>query len=201
MNPEIKSIFDKFFFSNAWHGSESVSGNGSSMASTEAIRKRIPEIMHEFNLNSMFDIPCGDYHWIQSLDIKNYIGADIVSSLIHDLRTLYPNKDFRWLDITSDPLPCADIILCRDCLVHLPFSEIAMAIKNIIESGSKYLLTTTFPMLNYNDDPHDMGRWRPLNLEKEPFNFPKPIELVSENTTSNKYLGLWLISDLGKIYE
>ena len=31
-------------------------------------------------------------------------------------------------DITRDPLPRADAILCRDCLVHLSFANIAAAV-------------------------------------------------------------------------
>lgn len=46
------------------------------------------------------------------------------------------------------------------------------------------------------------GDWRPLNLERPPFNFPPPAELLAEGCTEaegrflDKSLGLWAIKDL-----
>jgi hypothetical protein len=46
------------------------------------------------------------------------------------------------------------------------------------------------------------GDWRPLNLERPPFNFPPPAELLAEGCTEaegrflDKCLGLWAIKDL-----
>ncbi|MBL0029993.1 MAG: hypothetical protein IPO95_13365 [Rhodanobacteraceae bacterium] len=44
--------------------------------------------------------------------------------------------------------------------------------------------------------------FRPLNLQKPPFNLPKPFEIISEACTENgggfadKSLGLWRIADI-----
>lgn len=60
-----------------------------------------------------------------------------------------------------------------------------------IQSGSKYLLTTLFP----DHDPWNIdkpGQWRQINLLKEPYNFPQPLELFNE-----KY---WGTVDLSKPY-
>jgi len=41
-------------------------------------------------------------------------------------------------DITSDPLPRADVILCRDCLVHFSLADAQAAIGNFARSGSAH---------------------------------------------------------------
>jgi len=46
-------------------------------------------------------------------------------------------------------------------------------LRNIRRSGSAYLLVTTFPDRKENVDIIT-GNWRPLNMEKPPFNFPRP---------------------------
>lgn len=71
-------------------------------------------------------------------------------------------------DITVNPLPTADLILCRDCLVHLSFAHIDAALANFRASGARWLLTTTFPMIEENVDCED-GDWRALNLTLPPF--------------------------------
>ena len=81
---------------------------------------------------------------------------------------------FEVIDLTKDHLPSTDLLFVRDCLVHLSFENIHNAIKNIKESGSKYLLTTTFPDCKSNYDIKT-GSWRKINLLKAPFHFPKPI--------------------------
>jgi hypothetical protein len=46
-------------------------------------------------------------------------------------------------DLTRDPLPKVDLVLCRDCLVHLSFDDIYESLDNLRRSGSMLLLTTT----------------------------------------------------------
>jgi hypothetical protein len=104
------------------------------------------------------------------------------------------------LDLVQSALPEADLVLCRDCLVHLCFADVFAALRNMKRSGSAYLLTTTFPQKAQNKDIPD-GRWRPLNLEKPPFNLSPPLILFNErNYLGTRYydksLGLWRIADL-----
>ncbi len=132
-----------------------------------------------------------------------YIGIDIVKELINQNKIRYgaPGRDFITKDLTTDVLPQADIILCRDCFVHLSFKDTYNIIQNFKKSGSKYLLTTTFTDRQYNTD---LGKsfWRTINLELPPFNFPKPISIINENCTefysnyTDKSLGLWLLKDI-----
>ncbi len=105
------------------------------------------------------------------------------------------------LDLQSSPLPAADLMLCRDCLVHLSFADIARAIANVRTARVAYLLATTFPSQATNEDILT-GDWRPLNLEVAPFHWPSPQEyLIEECTEANglfadKSLGLWRVDAL-----
>lgn len=196
-------VFSKKFVDNSWGGIESVSGHGSDYASTDFLRIIIPKIIEEYAINSLLDAPCGDFYWMNltNLNIHKYIGIDIVPDLISQNQEKYGINDrqFLSLDITSDNLPKVDLILCRDCLVHLSYKQIREVIKNFKKSDSTYLLTTTYPDLLQVNKNIVTGDWRPIDLQKHPFNFPKPIKIVNENCTTDlkeKSLGLWKISDL-----
>jgi hypothetical protein len=152
----------------------------------------------------MLDAPCGDFYWMKQVDLSDldYIGADIVMDLIRQNRRYQAsNVRFRKLNLIDDRLPKVDLIFCRDCLVHLCFKDLFMALHNICRSGSTYLLTTTFKNPVHNDDI-ETGQWRPINLEIPPFSFPAPLRLINEGCTeadgifADKSLGLWQIQDI-----
>lgn len=201
-----EAIFAAFYRMNVWFDSESRSGPGSTIAITRVIREELPRMVRQLGICRMLDIPCGDFHWMREveLEIDSYIGADIVSGLIRDNERRYANDTRRFLklDVTCDELPQVDLVLCRDCLVHLPERRVLQAIENIKRSGSTYLLTTTFPLLGRNEDIAIPGQWRMLNLQIAPYHFPVPLELIDEKNTWKpqlypaKSLGLWRIADL-----
>ena len=105
------------------------------------------------------------------------------------------------MDITADPLPQVDLVLCRDCLVHLSYLNIQRALLNIKRSRAKWLLMTHFVELGTNSDISD-GDWRPLNFLQSPFFLPTPQAIVIENCQegdgafADKALALWCLSDL-----
>lgn len=181
------------------------SGTGSTPAQTETIKHDIPVLLKELEVETLLDIPCGDFAWLREVDlgVERYIGADIEDELVSLLQRLYQDdtRRFMTIDITRDRLPEADLIFCRDCLVHLSFHDIFLALDNIVSSKSRYLLTTTFTAGRENKDIAT-GGWRALNLREAPFGFPPPIRVLNENCTedggdfSDKSLGLWRVQDL-----
>lgn len=201
----IKFQFSNIYNNNLWGSQESVSGRGSILEETEEIRKKIPTILDEYDINSLLDVPCGDFNWMKHVDLKNinYIGGDIVPDIIKKNKVKYeaPNKIFRIIDITTDELPRADLVLCRDCFVHLSYKDIFSALQNIKKSGSKYLLTTSFINRMRNKNIFT-GGWRPINLRIEPFKFPKPKKIIDEKSKEaegkfrDKHLGLWEINEI-----
>lgn len=197
--------FDSIYQSNGWNGGESVSGQGSDLSQTAVIRREIPVLLKEIHAGSLLDAPCGDFFWMKEteLGIGEYIGVDIVPELIASNNEQYGGSGRRFIvaDIANDDLPAVDVILCRDCLVHLSFQHATAAIANLKRSGSTYLLSTTFPAVASNADIKT-GEWRPLNLQFAPFRFPEPVKLINEECTevggkyADKSLGLWRLDTI-----
>lgn len=200
----IEDIFGDIYKKNIWNNSETYSGDSSTFEQTKVLRKELELLFKEYNITSILDIPCGDFNWMKSLDLKaiTYIGGDIVEDLV-----LKNSKDFstygvfKKLDICSDLLPKVDLVFCRDCLVHLSHKKVIKAINNIKKSGATYILVTTFPKTKKNKNIIT-GAWRALNMEKIPFDFPKPLVVINEkfklrgNRFYDKSMALWRLQDL-----
>ena len=200
----MAETFREIYVANAWGNAHSRSGAGSDLAQTSEIRAQLPRLMSDLGIASMLDLPCGDFHWMSELALDlDYIGGDVVPDIIASnvQRFATPRRRFRVLDATVDPLPKADLILCRDLLVHLAFEDAIRAIVNFRSSRSRYLLTTTFTRRTENTDI-PTGQWRPINLERPPFAFPPPLRLINEHcsegdgTWTDKSLALWDLSEL-----
>lgn len=196
--------FVKIYKKNIFGSKESRSGSGSTMEQTAYIREIFPQLFRELGVKTILDVPCGDFNWMQTVDLSgiHYIGGDIVPQLIEKDNAQFGSaeRDFRMLNIITDDLPKADVILCRDCLVHLNFESGLKAIRNFKRSGSTYLLTTTFTDREVNEDL--FGIWRTLNLQKAPYNLPTPVKMINEKCTegrnqyTDKSLGLWRLEDI-----
>lgn len=213
IDPTNKDVFDRIFTENLWRDSHSKSGPGSNFDQTKVLRERLPLFLKERNVKSLLDIPCGDFYWMKEIKgelelLERYIGGDLISELIRTNNETHgdPRFQFQEMDITTSELPKVDLILCRDCLVHLPYRHIFKALRSIKKSGATFLLTTSFIDSGRKNKNIMMGGWRPLNLQKGPFYFPPPEEVIVEHCTENngiykdKSLVLWKIKDLSLSY-
>ena len=186
----LETYFSSIYHQNLFNGVDSRSGEGSDLKQTEIIRQEIPKIVKEFNILSIGDLPCGDFYWMSKVNLSNvhYRGYDIAPALISELNLQYGNSTFEFqrLNLVSEIPRQHDLIICRDLLVHLNFTDAKRALENIKKSGSKYLLTTTFPSRTQNVDlvyNSDNVGWYPINLDLPPFNLSNPIRLINENCT------------------
>lgn len=201
----VEDIFTETFRKRYWRSRESVSGRGAELGQTQRLRTELPLLLHRFGIRSLLDLPCGDFNWMQHVDLKGikYIGGDIVAALTAQNRERYGNEErtFLHLDLLNDPLPAADCVLIRDCLVHFSIEHIRQAIDNLKRSEITYLLTTSFPNTAVNEDI-PTGHWRTLNLREAPFFFPAPLAVLNEGCTeengafADKSLCLWKIDSL-----
>jgi SAM-dependent methyltransferase len=195
-----RDVFRKVFHANGWDGTESVSGPGSTMEATKPLRAALPHLLEKYEVRTLLDIPCGDAHWISRTLTKNveYIGADIVPELIKNNRNSKAELGrFEVIDLVSDKLPEADLVMVRDCFIHLPHRMVRRAIANIERSGARYLLTTTYSGHADNIDI-EIGGFRPVDLQKPPYCLPPPLETIFEadNVNSGKSISLWKVSSL-----
>jgi SAM-dependent methyltransferase len=195
-----EQAFSEIYRHNRWGSAESLSGPGSELAATQAIRHALPPLLQRLHVKTFLDASCGDFHWMSQVDLSavHYIGIDIVASVVaqNQQRHAAPNRTFLQGDIVTGTLPPADLVLCRDCLMHLTFAEIRAALLNLCRTGAPHLLLTTFPGTTRNADIGH-GGWWPMNLQIAPFNLPAPLELWPEDPPDEearqlrKSLGLW----------
>ncbi|MBN2020611.1 MAG: class I SAM-dependent methyltransferase [Sedimentisphaerales bacterium] len=197
-----KRVFTEIFHGKKWGDRDSLSGPGSDIVQTEAVRRNLTLLIKEMNCKSLLDVPCGDFFWMKLVEMDvEYIGGDIVDELARNNQEQYGDNSHRFitLDLLQDELPRVDLILCRDCLVHFSNRHVFRALRNIKSSGSTYLLTTTFVGRKKNEDI-PTGKWRPVNLQLPPFSFPTPIKLINEEypleNYRDKHLGLWKTDDI-----
>jgi hypothetical protein len=201
-NMSSEEVFNTIYKENHWGDEQSLSGTGSNEKNTIDVIKIVDDSIKKFSIESILDIPCGDFNWMQKVDLKsvNYAGADIVSELIERNKKFEKDKvKFQQLSLLSSSLPKVDLIFTRDCLVHFSYKDISRAIEIVKRSGSKYWMTSTFPM----HDNYDIitGDWRPVNLQAAPFNFPEPLVLWNEQCRedhryADKSLAVWAIDSL-----
>ena len=201
----IEDTFTDIYKSNGFRGADSISGPGSDTHQTRFIIGALPALWKDFRIATVLDIPCGDFYWMRHVDLSgiHYTGADIVAELIAADNASYARADIRFesLNLILSPLPRVDLIFTRDCLVHFSYAEIRLALANICQSDSQYFLATTFTDREENHDIRT-GDWRPINLEKPPFNLPPPLQIINEGCTENdgaypdKSLALWKVADL-----
>jgi hypothetical protein len=207
LSQELKHRFSQIYDKNIFGGRLSRSGEGSDLVQTAVIRRELPGLVKELGVETLLDAPCGDWYWMQNttLGLKKYIGVDIVEALVAKNQSQFGNDttSFQYANLTADTLPKVDMIFSRDCLVHLSFDDAKRILANFKESGSRYLLTTTFTDRSTNNDLVGRdGFWRPLNMQLPPFNFPPPLKLINEDCTeqrgqyADKCLGLWLLDDI-----
>lgn len=201
----MQDTFEHIADTNLWGSPESTSGVGSSHLETNALKAYLQNLLHTYQIKTLIDAPCGDCHWIRTLDLSHiqYIGVDILRTLIthHQQKNISPNVQFLHLDVTNDQVPKGDLILCRDALVHFSYADIFKTLTHFKNSGATYLLTTTFTETDKNEDIVT-GDWRPINLQRAPFNFSAPIAVFEEGCLQNeglykdKSLGLWRLSEI-----
>lgn len=164
--------------------SESLSGHGSSLRSTELIREDLKALIDRERPEAFFDAPCGDFNWMRAVPFPEgctYIGGDIVPSVIARNQDSYGVGDiatpgsrvFMVFDITRNPFPEANYWLCKDCLQHLSLEDVRAALTNFANSKVKMALISNHYGVRNNRDIAT-GDFRHLDLTLAPFNLPEP---------------------------
>lgn len=194
----IKDQFASIYKTNYWNSNESRSGGGSEVRATVEIRQWLLEMIAKYKITSMVDCACGDFNWMRRVIFPlgfRYIGIDIVDEMIHQNVINYENPERLFLcrDMTTDILPRADLLFCKDVFLHLSFEHIQNIIDNFKRSGSKYLIVSNGIGTRVNEDKVTGGSWRVVNLQEPPFRFKPYLELLDVGFTQ---MTLHKLSDL-----
>jgi len=178
-NPEDR--FTSIYTRNLWGDTESASGTGSNFLHTANLRGKLPDLIRQHRVETVFDGPCGDFHWMKAVVAETgvrYVGGDIVKPLIEKLsqEVATDRVSFVHIDLTRDPFPAADLMICRDCLFHLSYRDCLAMLRGFLSSGIPLLLTTTheFRKGGANRDIAT-GDFRPMDLFRPPYEFPSDV--------------------------
>ena len=132
--------FTIIYEDNLWLSSESRSGPGSEVENTADLRGQLPPLFKKLGVKVILDAPCGDFNWMRFVDPDGirYIGIDIVKEIIDRNKVMYadPRRRFLHLDLLKDPLPCADLVMCRDCIIHFSYLHTRMLIDAFKKTGA-----------------------------------------------------------------
>ena len=216
--PTSRLVFEEIYQSNFWGSAESKSGPGSELVSAENVMRELPILLRELGVRTMLDLPCGDFNWMNHTDIGqvSYTGADVVQEIVDINNSKYSSEKRKFvnIDLLNGSLPKVDLILTRDCLFHFSVKDVLTALNAIVDSGSTWLLTTTY---SYRGFPRNSdivtGGWTAINLEMAPYYFPPPRRTIVEaapnlsvrystadgavvKPQSDRCLGLWLVADV-----
>lgn len=191
----------------------SLSGGGSQVETTEVTRSFLEGVIAKHKITSMLDAPCGDVNWqfyspvIDLLPV--YVGLDVASFPIAIATARYghhSNKRFANWDISACPLPQwqrkgaapsekqpFELINMRDVVQHMPLRNGMAALRNVVGSGARFLVTTTFPP-NENGNVDDLrpDAFYENIMTAAPFNFPDPLECVKSHPQQKKGRLSWL---------
>lgn len=189
-----------FYYNASWPHQKRVasSGPGSELGvATENSMKFLMEVIQNYTVVSMIDVPCGDLNWIfdswTTDSLHFYLGLDIARPILAVDRKRFAhhsNKVFQQWDATKCPLPSLlvgqerrhfDLVHSRDVFQHLPLEQVGSFICNVIKSDARLFITTTFPQGRNRNVSR--GDYYQNNLDEEPFSLPSPKVCVSTHPT------------------
>ena len=131
-NIKRKIIFYLIYKSSHWRDynkikeDESISGLGSDIKVTKKLIVELENFIKDNKINSLLDIACGDFLWMNKLINKNknldYLGLEIVEDIVNKNNLLYSNSKikFKCADVLKNEIPKNyDLILIRDFFIHI----------------------------------------------------------------------------------
>lgn len=194
--------FSRIYKKRWWGGGkkQSASGRGSSLEATANIRNELPKVLQAFECGKLMDLGCGDFNWMSLVELGvDYLDADLVPTVIATNNARYRTEgvEFTVLNGTKDPIPDdVDVVLCREVLFHLSFRHALAMLAYIRKSRARLLIATQIGTGRENDDTYT-GGFRPLDLTREPFMFPEPLESIADDAiSSERALAVWWIDDM-----
>lgn len=194
----LEERFSRIVSSNAWGSKETPCGPGSTIEACAEIIERLPLWIRALKIKSVVDLGCGDFHWLKEVDLSGleYDGYDIVRSAVESARK-YASKNIRFhhADILSIDIKRADLILCKDVLIHLPDQDVLTLLRHIRENGSHFLASTTAPgWPNIFRAGMNAGEFGPIDLQQTPYDLNVPIDMIEvprKETNPKKFLALF----------
>jgi hypothetical protein len=214
----IETVFTSFYEDpTRWKHNGTVCGEGSTKSYTSILRPRLTELIDRLGgISSIVDIGCGDFNWMQLVlaDVpifstkylsnhgRSYLGLDVIKPMIAKNVQEYP-KTIGCFDIAFEVCNIVtgvpkrnqrgELVICRDVLFHLSYPQAFGAIANILKIASRYVMFSSHP--NGTNSNIQTGFFYFQNLLEPPFNFPRPLLLLTDYVEpwQSRWLCLWTV--------
>ena len=174
-NHDLARVFTKIYAQGLWgrdanDSSAYYSGSGTHTPAiadpyVAAIRALAATFPHA---PSAADLGCGDFHIGAQVRgaFASYIACDIVPGLIEQNRQRYNAQEveFRCLDLTTDDLPQADVIVVRQVLQHLSNRDIAGFVSRVAGKCHWLVVTEHWPAIEPFDANVDIPTGSEIRL-------------------------------------
>jgi hypothetical protein len=181
--------FSAIYEGHAWktEGTVSLSGPGSDPVRTRAYRRLLARVLRRYRVRSVVDLGSGDWASSRLVDWSgiDYLGLDVVPFAVEHCRTHYgrPGVRFEVFDLLQDEPPPGDLLICKEVLQHLPNWAVHRALSFLGRYRLALLvndLHETYREPGWFKRPYkisaepnldiEIGSYRPLHLNAEPFN-------------------------------
>lgn len=179
---------------------DSASGPGSSSRASAEALEFLRRIIAEHNIGSILDLGCGDWHWMRHLGLPRpsgdafvtYEGWDASEAMVASLSKEFGGEgiSFQVKDITTEPLPAAELIIARDVLFHIDIA-IAQEMVKRIRTGARFFAATSFLGVTRNRNieaymPIEGWGFHKVNMDIAPFDLaPNLVGCVEEKECSH----------------
>lgn len=132
----------------------------------------LQRFLHDYEIRSVVDLGCGDWQFSRLIDWSgvDYLGLDVVEFVVDTNREQFATDSIRFEVATvGEPLPAADLIVCKDVLQHLPISVVADYFAEFRHSYKHALITNdVYPDAATNTECSP-GEGRAIRPDLEPF--------------------------------
>jgi protein YibB len=148
------------------------SGVGSAPDKTVEYRAFVQQFMARNRVRSVVDLGCGEWQFSQLIDWSGvrYLGVDVVPAMIEKNRRDFGGGNVAFERFESlAKLPRADLLLCKDVLQHLPNKTVKDYLAAFRKKFRFSLITNDEEPAGILNTDIDIGQWRTLRLDREPF--------------------------------
>lgn len=188
-----RQTFERIWRTNAWRGTETKAGPGSTLHATRSLRALLPEVMGRLGITSVLDAGCSEGWWMP--DLPGYVGVDIVPAALDVAREHHPDRTYELGDICADPLPRIDAVICRDALQHMSLLDGLAALQNFRRAGAWVLFAGT----HHGEENRDIrtGAFYRINVQAAPFWLGSPVWAIKDGSWDDtepypqKMFGAW----------
>jgi hypothetical protein len=136
---------------------------------------------HRFTVRIVKTLKYREHFWVRFAKISRgvtYVGVDIVASVIDNNQREFGNDNFSFRKFLSlEDLPPADLLVCKDVLQHLPNATVKAYLAAFRKKYKFLLITNDEEPAHLQNIDIDIGGWRTLRLDQEPFCEPSAVVL------------------------